>query len=268
MSTLVLDCETIPNISLLRQEVSESSDLADEDVVSKFFIDKGTPDRTFLPVAYHSIVSMSILLKSEDEIIIGDTSTVDRSTSTLEQIEKSIVEQFFMLIDEMKPTVVTWNGKNFDTVLLQYKAMQYGIQSNKYWDTGYLDQSSKWSHYTSRYHDMHIDIKDSLSSFNVSASASLDTVSHLLGLPGKIGLGGANVWSAYKDGKIADIIDYCNVDVLNTYIIFLRFSFIRGKLSKSAHNREISLLLAEISKIDTPAVAEYCQGLRAKLPTV
>lgn len=268
MSVLVLDCETIPNINLLRQEVSDSTNLTEEELVTKFFSDKGTPEKTFLPVAFHSIVSMSILLKSENDIILGDACTVDRSTSTFEEIERSMVQQFFSIIDDMKPTVVTWNGKNFDTALLQYKAMQYGIQSGKYWDTGYLDQSAKWSQYTSRYHDMHIDMKDIICSYNINASTSLDAMSHLIGLPGKVGIGGEHVWDAYKDGKIADIIDYCNVDTINTYIIYLRFSFIRGKLSKSTYNREIGLLLTEISKIDSPAVVEYYNGLRAKLPTV
>ena len=45
----------------------------------------------------------------------------------------------------------------------------------------------------------------------------------LLRLPGKLGFSGAQVWDAFQAGEIARIRQYCETDVLNTYLVYLRF---------------------------------------------
>jgi 3'-5' exonuclease len=39
---------------------------------------------------------------------------------------------------------------------------------------------------------------------------------------------GSAVWSAYVEGKIDDIRDYCETDVVNTDPVYLRFQQMRG----------------------------------------
>ena len=79
---------------------------------------------------------------------------------------------------------------------------------------------------------------DVLSGFQVRAAASLEDIARLLGLPGKMGISGADVWSRFNSGKIESIRDYCETDVLNTYLVYLRFEFIRGNLSEKALETE------------------------------
>ncbi len=43
---------------------------------------------------------------------------------------------------------------------------------------------------------------------------------------------GADVWDAYLQGGLARIREYCETDVLNTYLIFLRFELLRGHLEQ------------------------------------
>lgn len=52
----------------------------------------------------------------------------------------------------------------------------------------------------------------------------------MLGLPGKLGLRGEDVWDAFRRGELAAIRQYCEVDVLNTYLIYLNFQHMRGLL--------------------------------------
>ena len=52
----------------------------------------------------------------------------------------------------------------------------------------------------------------------------------LLGFPGKLGMSGDKVWQCWLDGGIDQIRNYCETDVLNTYLVYLRFEFMRGNL--------------------------------------
>ena len=48
------------------------------------------------------------------------------------------------------------------------------------------------------------------------------------GFPGKLGMDGSQVWDAYSAGSSREIRDYCETDVVNTYLVLLRFQLMRG----------------------------------------
>jgi predicted PolB exonuclease-like 3'-5' exonuclease len=53
-----------------------------------------------------------------------------------------------------------------------------------------------------------------------------------MGLPGKPeGISGADVERYYREGRIREIAEYCESDVLNTYRVWLRHELFRGRLS-------------------------------------
>jgi predicted PolB exonuclease-like 3'-5' exonuclease len=53
-----------------------------------------------------------------------------------------------------------------------------------------------------------------------------------MGLPGKPdGINGAEVEKHYRDGRIREIAEYCESDVVNTYRVWLRYESFRGRLS-------------------------------------
>ena len=56
-----------------------------------------------------------------------------------------------------------------------------------------------------------------------------------MGLPGKPdSIDGTEVERYFLDGKIKEIADYCEADVVNTYRMWLRYELFRGKLSDIA----------------------------------
>ena len=73
---------------------------------------------------------------------------------------------------------------------------------------------------------------DVLAGYRSNAVAGLDEVSKLIGLPGKIGIGGDKILDTYYQGKFEEIRNYCDVDALNTYLIYIRFQLIEGKYTK------------------------------------
>jgi predicted PolB exonuclease-like 3'-5' exonuclease len=53
-----------------------------------------------------------------------------------------------------------------------------------------------------------------------------------MGLPGKPdGIDGGEVEKYFREGRIQEIADYCESDVVNTYRVWLRHELFRGKLT-------------------------------------
>ena len=57
-----------------------------------------------------------------------------------------------------------------------------------------------------------------------------------MGMPGKPdGIDGSQVEQYFKEGRIKEIAEYCESDVVNTYRVWLRYELFRGKLSPSQY---------------------------------
>jgi len=236
MNVLVFDIETIPDVATGRR-LHGLDGLSDEDSAKAMFHlrRQETGGSDFLKLHMHRIVAISAVLRSRDGLKVwslGDSGAD----------EKEIVQRFFDGIDKFTPTLVSWNGGGFDLPVLHYRALLHGIAAPRYWDNGDDDREFKWNNYLSRYHARHTDLMDVLSAYQPRAVAPLDEVASMLGFPGKMGMSGAKVWDVYLDGGIEDIRNYCETDVLNTYLVFLRFELMRGKLSQDEYAAECQQL--------------------------
>jgi predicted PolB exonuclease-like 3'-5' exonuclease len=91
-------------------------------------------------------------------------------------------------------------------------------------------------------------------------------MAYLLGLPGKLGFAGDQVWPAYAAGNLAGIRRYCETDVLNTWLIYLRFQAMRGHLDAAelaAEEQRVRELLADSAE---PHHAEFLAAWPAAAP--
>jgi predicted PolB exonuclease-like 3'-5' exonuclease len=73
---------------------------------------------------------------------------------------------------------------------------------------------------------------------------------------------GANVWPAYLEGGLARIRAYCETDVVNTFLIYLRFQLLRGHLNAAEHAHEV----ARVRKYLTESAAEHLREFAASWP--
>lgn len=232
MNCFVFDIETVPDVELGRRMLDRPDD--DDATVAEAMLAKRreeTGGSDFLPFEMHRIVAISAALRTREQFNVWSLGEPDSS-------EAELVTRFFAGIDKFRPTLVSWNGGGFDLPVLQYRALKHGVVAPRYWDTGDLDQSSRYSHYLGRYHWKHIDLMDVLALYQGRGRAKLEHVAMLLGLPGKLGMSGDQVWPQFRDGRIADIRAYCETDVFNTYLVFLRFELIRGRLSEPDYETE------------------------------
>ena len=239
MNVFVFDIETIPDVEGGRR-LWDLEGLTDKEVANIMFHKRRQETGSeFLRLHLHRIVAISVALRSRDKFAVWSLGNEDAD-------EKEIIERFFNGIDKYVPTIVSWNGKGFDLPVLHYRSLLHGVQAPRYWETGDNDQSFRWNNYLSRYHRRHTDLMDVLAGYEMRANAPLDEVASLLGFPGKMGMSGAKVWDNYMDGDIKGIRDYCETDVLNTYLVYLRFELIAGNLSVAEYEQECVLVLSLI----------------------
>jgi hypothetical protein len=71
---------------------------------------------------------------------------------------------------------------------------------------------------------------------------------------------GSQVWPAWQRGEIGAIRDYCETDVANTYLLFLRFQLIRGGLMSDAYAREVAVAREFIAAQDAAHWREFLAG--------
>jgi predicted PolB exonuclease-like 3'-5' exonuclease len=80
-----------------------------------------------------------------------------------------------------------------------------------------------------------LDLCDVLASFDGRSRVSLDGLARFLGLAGKpAGVDGGQVAQLVKEGRIQEVADYCESDVVNTYRVWLRYELFRGGLTPEA----------------------------------
>jgi predicted PolB exonuclease-like 3'-5' exonuclease len=214
MSNLIVwDIETVPDLKGFAAANGHAG-MSDDEVRAELG-DK------FPKHVYHAIICIGALVAHREEAghwivdAIGAPHVGERS-------EKDLITSFVDKIAALSPQLVTFNGSSFDLPVLRYRAMVHGVAA-----PGLAARP-----YFHRYTDDAIDLCDVLSSFSLQAKASLHELCRVMGLPGKPdGMTGAEVEKYYRDGRIREIAEYCESDVVNTYRVWLRYELFRGRLS-------------------------------------
>ncbi len=252
--TLAFDIETIPDIAGLRHLHGLDPDMPDTEVAEMALLMRRqqTGGSDFLPLHLQRVVTISCALRSGDSFKVFSLSEPDID-------EARIIQRFFDGIEKYSPQIISWNGGGFDLPVLHYRGMRHKVAAPRYWDMGEDDRDFKWNNYISRYHTRHLDLMDLLAMYQPRASIGLDDFAKLLGFPGKLGMDGSQVWTAYQAGRVAEIRDYCETDVVNTHLVYLRFQLMRGHLNPDEYEREIALVRDSLASVDAPNWRQFLE---------
>jgi len=244
MNVLAFDIETVPDVETGRR-LHGLEGMNDADVARVLAMKRReqTGESEFLRHHLHRIVAIAAVLRHGDAVRVW-------SLGEPASDEAELIRRFYDGVERYTPTLVSWNGGGFDLPVLHYRALKHGISALRYWETGADDQSFRFNNYLNRFHERHTDLMDVLSNYQARATAPLDEIAVLLGLPGKMGRSGASVWDQFLDGKIEEIRDYCETDALNTYLIYLRFELMRGNLDHAGWERECEMVRSTIEATD------------------
>ncbi|CAN5193144.1 3'-5' exonuclease [soil metagenome] len=243
MHCFAFDIETVPDAALGRR--LHGLEGLDDDGVRKAMLARRRQQTggEFLPLLQHRVVAISVAFRSRDQFRVWSLGEPDAG-------EAEIVGRFFDGLDRLSPDLVSWNGKGFDLPVLHYRAMLHGVQAPRYWETGDGEQGFRWNNYLNRFHWRHLDLMDVLAGFTSSGRAKLEECALMLGFPGKLGMHGSRVAECFSRGDIARIRDYCETDVLNTFLVYLRFEHMRGRLSAAELEAEYELVRSTLRTED------------------
>ncbi len=252
--TLVFDIETIPDTDGLKKLLDLPDDTSAADVVRVAFHQRRQAGQSeFLPLHVQRVVAISCVLREGGSFRVW-------SLGTPEEGEGALIQRFYDGIEKYTPNLVSWNGGGFDLPVLHYRGLIHGIQAPRYWDQGEDDKDFKWNNYISRYHTRHTDLMDLLALYQGRGNAPLDQLAQLCGFPGKLGMDGSRVWDAWQAGEIEAIRNYCETDVVNTWLVYLRFQQMRGMLNAEAYQREIALVRETLTADPVPHWQEFLQA--------
>jgi predicted PolB exonuclease-like 3'-5' exonuclease len=213
-SALIFDLETVPDLSgyAIANDLVGRTEQEIRDAIG----DK------FPKHIYHQIICIGAVIahlgENETWVIdsIGAPSVQDRS-------EQELVDAFVTKVAQQRPQLITFNGHAFDLPTLRYRAMVHGVTAPGLSSRTYFKRFSMDA----------LDLLDELSSFGASGKVTLDELSKIIGLPGKPGnINGKDVEKYFRTGRIKEIADYCEIDCVNTYLVWLRYELFCGRLSK------------------------------------
>lgn len=254
-STLVFDIETVPDVAGYRAIHDIDGSLSDAEVAELAFQRRRAQNGSdFLPLHLHRVIAISCVLRDSESFKVW-------SLGTPEDGEAVLLQRFFDGIEKYTPQLVSWNGGGFDLPVLHYRSLVHGVVASRYWDCGEGDyhdsRDFRYNNYINRYHTRHTDLMDVLAMFQARANAPLDQLAKLIGFPGKMGMDGSQVWGAYCEGRIEEIRNYCETDVVNTWLVWLRTQLMRGCMDVAQYEKEIALVRDSLAKLEQPHWAEF-----------
>lgn len=256
---LVFDIETVPDTDA----VPNLTGFTDPDIdlrrgeLEHYHLEVTGGKNAFPRQPFHKVVAISFLLAEIDRDGQGEAYYLKelRSGGTEQSPEADLVKGFFQFFERHVPRLVSFNGRGFDLPVLKYRAMVHGVQARLL-----HDKTNKWENYSQRYApDWHCDLIETLSDYGASARVRLNEVCSVLGFPGKFGVDGSKVTDMYDAGDIAAIRNYCETDVLNTYLVYLRQQMHTGILSKEGYNRAVAdvVSLIESEQAERPYLSDF-----------
>lgn len=226
----VFDIETIPDTEAVFNLTgsTETDTLKLRKELEDYHINiSGNP---FPRQMFHRPISISILLadiinqNGFEYYKINKIGTI----SAIDNTEQQMIEKFFDYLCKHLPRIVSYNGRTFDLPVMKYRAMKYNISLQELFQAG-----DKWNSYQYKSSlNWHCDLLDALSDFGASCRCKMNEVCSILSIPGKIGIDGSKVSEMYDSGFLKQIDNYCETDVLNTYLIYLNYMLMTGAINK------------------------------------
>ena len=234
----VFDIETIPDISaakkLLKLENAKEKEV--RKALEQYHLELTNQKSSFLRQPFHKVLTIGFLeaniVRDFDgnefykivEIRCGGESNTQ---------ESDLIKGFFSHLKKIQPRFVSFNGRNFDLPVLKYAAMKHNIEAGWFYKLG-----DKWNSYNQRYSlDWHCDLADAFSDFGASARVKMNELCAAFDLPGKIDVDGSQVLQLFDDNKIDEIRNYCESDVINTYLLYLIYQHHCGNMSNESFTK-------------------------------
>jgi predicted PolB exonuclease-like 3'-5' exonuclease len=267
---LFFDLEWVPDAAGARRLFSLPEETTELEAMQAFWGRAGATEenpRPFIKYLYSRVVSIAFL--SRKRIFRDGEQTIEFSLNSLPRLplesaavdEAQIIERFLYIIGERCPQLVGFNSHDSDLQVLiqrgivnEITAPAFCNRPNKPWEgMDYFDgRNSELAHL------------DLLKKFSQGAMMPrLDELAKLCGYPGKIDVHGDQVVDLWLAGDVTKIVEYNQIDTLNTYLVWLRMVYFAGRISEENYFAEQEALRefleAETGKPEKAFVSEFLE---------
>ncbi|MBK8305168.1 MAG: ribonuclease H-like domain-containing protein [Chloracidobacterium sp.] len=244
---LFFDMEWVPDAAGAKRLFDLDDDTTELDAMQRLWehspqYDAEKNPRPFLKYMFSRVVSIAFLSRksffNRDNERVVEFSLNSLPKLPLEEMdvdEASIIDRFLYILGERRPQLVGYNSAESDLQVLiqrgiinEVTAPAFNERPNKPWEgPDYFD---------ARNSEAHFDILKKLS--GGAMSPKLDELAKLCGYPGKIDVKGDQVTDLWLESNLTKIVEYNQIDVLNTYLVWLRVVYFAGQLTEEQYMDE------------------------------
>lgn len=238
---IVFDVESVADGALLARTLYAGEGLTPEQALARAHEDalRASDGRSdFVHLTFQVPIAIGVARVGPD-FRIRKLAALDRPAYRPERM----VELFWKgLAAYPDARLVDFNGRTFDLPLLEIAAFRFGISVRNYF-------AGERYGYRYRYSDKHIDLLEWFTSYGAyRMKGGLNLLAKLLGNPGKLDMRGEDVEGLWRDGKLEEVGDYCLMDVLDTYFVFLRTRVLTGEISLADERQIVAECRADLER--------------------
>ena len=198
--------------------------------------------RPFLKYMFSRVVSIAFLSRkshfNRDREHVTEFSLNSLPKLPLESDdvdEAAIIERFLYIVGDRRPQLVGFNSADSDMQVLIQRGMINEVSApalckrpDKPWEgPDYFD---------ARNSEAHLDLVKRLS--GGAMMPRLDELAKFCGFPGKIDVKGDQVTDLWLERELTKIVEYNQIDTLNTYLVWLRVVYFAGQIGEEDYLHE------------------------------
>ncbi|MDO4896020.1 MAG: 3'-5' exonuclease [Moraxella sp.] len=236
---LVFDIETIPDLATGRVLYGIDTPNDDDALSALIALRQAEAGHDFMRLPLHQVACLSFLWVENGQFTLRSLS--------LETMSEAEILSTFLRAFTKKPTIVSWNGANFDLPVLLYRMTHHKLNAHLITNAGVGKHD-----YLHRYSENHIDLMDKFSFGTWGNKQKLDTIASLCGFAGKGDVDGSQVVPMVKQGQWQKLTTYCESDVLNTWLVYLRWQMLTSKTNPVVFDEQIRQSTAFINTLTNP----------------
>jgi predicted PolB exonuclease-like 3'-5' exonuclease len=263
------DLEWVPDSDAAKILLDLRDDIPEADAFEALWQYCGaTPERPrpFLKYLYSRIVSVAVLMRNVR--YDGPESRLEFNLRSLPKLpaekdecnEAEIICEFLEKLGKYRPQIVGFNSNESDMQVLIQRGIINHVSAPMFcerplekWDKN--DYFARWDN------EFHLDMLKLFTTSNKSMMPRLNDMARLCGFPGKLDVDGQQVADLWLSGRLNKIVEYNQIDALNTYLIWLRVVYFCGKINESQYENELAafreFLVLEAAKDNRAHIQDF-----------
>jgi hypothetical protein len=197
--------------------------------------------RPFVKYALSRVVSIAFL--SRRIVYVDGVRKVEFGLHSLPKLpmngevptEAHIISQFLHWVGIREPQLVGFNSLESDLQVLIQRSLVNEVRAEAFCKRADAPWRGR-DYFDSKYSEWHLDLIQRFS--RGAMTPRLNELARLSGFPGKIDAKGDHVVDMWLEGRMQEIVEYNQIDTLNTYLLWLRVANFSCKIREDHYQEE------------------------------